>query len=942
MKAPSILTEQHAEPFLRLNTTMHTAVINRINTDAIGKYLLTASDDKTAKLWDTDTGELFQTLRLPIGEGNEGMVFAGALSPNDKIAAVGGSTGKSGINCNIYLFDITTGLMVQRLGGLDNEILDLEFSPDGAYLAAGLRHGSGVTIFKKNLSGFEHFKSLTGYGYTSHNVAFDQTGRFVTVCYDCKIRLYDNKFKLITETTGTGLKPFSVAFSPDGNKIAVAYEDVPDVEVFSGINLHLLYKPRLGSMNTNGGFLNLCYSADGKYLYGGGYYGQNLCDHKWYIIRQWDEASGGSYCDYPVSDNTIMDIKALPGGNILFGSARPDFGQIDVKGNILYYKAAETNKYNAIDNSHFKVNIIGDEIAFWPLRKEALRFSVSKRQLKLAGTEILTDLKSYTDQKNIIIITDWQDSCTTKISGSQILFLEQYEHCQSVDISSDDSNIVFGADWNIYCTDALGSKQWKTPSQGTVCAVNITGNGLCVAAAIGDGTIKWYRMCDGKELLTLFAHPDNKRWILYTPSGYYDCAPGAEEMIGWHLNRGADKEAYLFPVSKFRTEFYRPDIIENILLTYDEDEAIRMASLMTNRMTSQTSINNMLPPVVKILNPDFGQEVNSTLVPIRYSAISPNGDPITSVKVLIDGRPSDVEQFFKPKGAGNESQILINIPKKDVTISVLAKNLNGWSEAASYNLKWKGAIEQDLFQPTLYILAIGVSNYNDEELRLLLAAKDAEDFITIMKAQKGGLYKEVQVQLLPDAKATRTNIIKGLKWLKTQTTSKDTAMLFFSGHGITDTFGTFYYIPVEADINEIEATCVMFAEIKNTVSIIPGKIIVFVDACHSGSSMGGRCLGDINGMINELIAVENGAIVFTSSTGKQYSFENAEWGNGAFTKALVEGLSGKADLFKRGKITIKALDAYVADRVQELTGGNQSPTTIIPISIPDFQIGIVK
>jgi uncharacterized caspase-like protein len=87
--------------------------------------------------------------------------------------------------------------------------------------------------------------------------------------------------------------------------------------------------------------------------------------------------------------------------------------------------------------------------------------------------------------------------------------------------------------------------------------------------------------------------------------------------------------------------------------------------------------------------------------------------------------------------------------------------------------------------------------------------------------------------------------------------------------------------------------------------------------------------------------VENGAIVFTSSTGKQFSFENTEWGNGAFTKALVEGLSGKADLFRKGKITIKTLDAYISDRVEELTGGNQSPTTIIPFSIPDFQIGMV-
>ncbi len=83
-------------------------------------------------------------------------------------------------------------------------------------------------------------------------------------------------------------------------------------------------------------------------------------------------------------------------------------------------------------------------------------------------------------------------------------------------------------------------------------------------------------------------------------------------------------------------------------------------------------------------------------------------------------------------------------------------------------------------------------------------------------------------------------------------------------------------------------------------------------------------------------------MVFTSSTGKQFSLEHPDWGNGAFTEALVEGLQGKADLFGNGTITIKSLDAYVAQRVKELTGGKQSPTVVIPQSMPDFPIGVVK
>lgn len=98
-----------------------------------------------------------------------------------------------------------------------------------------------------------------------------------------------------------------------------------------------------------------------------------------------------------------------------------------------------------------------------------------------------------------------------------------------------------------------------------------------------------------------------------------------------------------------------------------------------------------------------------------------------------------------------------------------------------------------------------------------------------------------------------------------------------------------------------------------------------------------RGAADINKVVNELASSESGAVVFASSTGKQFSFERTEWGNGTFTKALVEGLSGKADLLGNGKITINTLDAYLAERVKELTGGNQTPTTK-PETIPDFPV----
>ena len=95
---------------------------------------------------------------------------------------------------------------------------------------------------------------------------------------------------------------------------------------------------------------------------------------------------------------------------------------------------------------------------------------------------------------------------------------------------------------------------------------------------------------------------------------------------------------------------------------------------------------------------------------------------------------------------------------------------------------------------------------------------------------------------------------------------------------------------------------------------------------------------DITAVVNELSSAENGVVVFASSTGRQYSLEDKSWGNGAFTKALVEGVNGRADYHGKGKITINMLDLYLSERVKELTRGQQTPTTAKPSTIPDFPV----
>src|ERR1700722_8234503 len=77
-------------PFLRIETGMHTAMINRIGVDAACVRIAAAADDKPRRLWSLPDGRLQRTTRLPIGPGDGGKVYAVALSPNGRRLAAGG------------------------------------------------------------------------------------------------------------------------------------------------------------------------------------------------------------------------------------------------------------------------------------------------------------------------------------------------------------------------------------------------------------------------------------------------------------------------------------------------------------------------------------------------------------------------------------------------------------------------------------------------------------------------------------------------------------------------------------------------------------------------------------------------------------------------------------------------------------------------------------
>lgn len=941
----SLAAELPVEPMLRIDPSEHTAMINRIAADDAGRWLVTASVDKTARVWNLTDGRQVMALRPPIGEGREGQLYAVALSPDGQTAAVGGSTQIGKGMMSIYLFDRSSGRLLRRLGGLPDAVTHLAFSPDGRTLAATLVGQKGLRLFSVD-DGTPVAEDLD-YGGDSYSVHFSRDGRLVTTCYDGLLRLYrfgGGKLTKITQKNAPGgNRPYSAKFSPDGKRIGVGFKDSSAVNVLDGGQLALLSAPDTAGIN--GGLSSIAWSQDGAWLYAAGQAQRNNIN----FVRRWPIQSAGSAGkaeDWRVARNAVMDLAPLPGGRLAFGTAEPGWGVLNNTGErpILSSQVIADFRGNI---SGFNLSRDGSQVSFSydAARKSLAVFDVLNHTFLSANAP---GLASASQSSAGLTVTGWEDTPAPKLNDQQ-LKLQAGEMSRSLAMRPGGAGFVLGADWSLRAFDRSGQLTWGRSVPGTAWAVNISQDGRWVVAAYGDGTIRWHRASDGAEQLAFYPHPDKKRWVMWTPSGYYDASVGAEDLIGWHVNRSENQAADFFPVSRFRSRFYRPDVVSKVLESGNETEGLNQANQDSGRKPQAQSVAESLPPVMTIMSPASGLAVKATSVKIGYAVRSPADAPITAVRVRVNGLLQGDSRNLQVAAADDTREISVTLPEQDAEVQLFAENKNGISSPATLNLTWAGKksavakVAIDL-NPKLYVLAVGVSKYKNPEYNLGLAAKDATDFANAFNKQSGKLYSKVVVRLLTDDKASKDDVLDGLEWLKREVTSRDVGIMFLAGHGMNDNTGNYYFMPHNADPKQLLRTGVANNDIKIALNSLAGKAVFFVDTCHSGNALGTaktRGITDVKGFVNELASAENGVVVFAASTGKQLSQEDPAWGNGAFTKAVVEGLYGKADFQKNGKITHKGLDYYVAERVKSLTDGQQSPVSIAPGGVADFPIALV-
>ena len=929
------------EPVLRIEVGLHAGPINSLAADAQGRFLATVSYDKTLRLWSPQDGRLIRVLRVPIGEDLEGALFGVALSPDGGTAAVAGWTGSWEKGWSIYLFETGNGRLIRRIADLPHRVVKLAFSPDGLHLATALRGANGMRAFSVKDGAL--VASDTDYGNHAAHLDFAADGRFAVTSLDGRIRLYDREFRRTALLDArNGRSPYGVRFSPDGKMLAIGYLDRPQIDIYDvGTVPAYAFSPDLRRAD-NGSLAHVAWSADGRTLYAGGAYERGGRAP----VRMWSDGGRGPYREQPLAAKRVIHLQLLGNGNMAFATSDPSFGILEPSGRKIFEHRSLLPDYRGLADG-FAVSADGTRIALGFNSMSGASHVFSAELLLLEARTPIPDAAlapPLREAKGIDVrdwehdLRDWGQRRTPTLNGQNLSLIEN-ETSLSLAFAPDRKSFLLGTHYRVVRFDASGRELWSTRVPGEALAVNVSGDGRLALAALGDGTIRWFRMRDGAPLLSLFPHAEGKRWVAWTPTGYYAASADGDTLIGWHRNNGTDREADFVPANALRDKFYRPGIVERILRTLDEGETVRHAGI-----THPTSIARALPPIIRILDPSDNSPVPFNPLTVRYSLKSTSGQMITGLKVLADGRPL---HRFVEDDAPTDTEIIrtreIVVPDRNSELSLIVETRGPSSPPSSLKLVWAGPRRDggSVPPPNLHVLAVGVSHYRLSALNLNYAAKDAGDFVHILRQQAGKAYGKVEIRLLTDTAATLARLKEELERLKANASPFDASIVFLAGHGVDDAQGRYFFLPHDADPGQLDASALSYADIQGLLAALPGKVMFFIDTCRSGAALGGsvdRSVSDTTRIVNDLKSGENGVIVFASSSGRQVSHESAAWGNGAFTKALIEGMAGSADLLKRGYATAAMLQVYVGDRVRDLTGGAQTPAISIPNLVPDFPV----
>lgn len=977
----------------------HAGIVTGLAFTQGGQTLISTSTDKTVRLWDVGTGSLTKTYRFEQQSGPNGAIYSSAISANERFMFLGGFFGEPGGNGNeigqIKILDLQSEKMLPPMSSHSNVVVDMEVSYDGKRLislgADRVMKIWDIGALRSNIQ--PSLLMSINVDVELNCIAINSTGTLVAGG--------DAEGYLWTWDIGSGSSEPAkskihkdeiryLAYTNAGNNLYSCGDDGQVIKWTGNGKFQGFFAKLPGPV----GVLEI--SNDDKYLTAMGRGGMV------YDLATGSALSSFEYHTNSVSAITSAPFTSFDGtaGNFI-ASAGGDNKNILLwkvgTGDLLRNFVGSGNSVFAVgvDKSSDNRVAFGQSNPTGNLDDTKLEkvFDLSELRLDLGQLDQMNFRRSKVNGNGKILT---KESASSFSIGGQVVNLDEAEDgaLRSFSYVQDDAGIVAGSSFSLkkFTADGELLGAYKGHEGETWAVSELASRGILLSGN-SDQTIKFWNINNGENILTLFVASDNE-WVIWTPQGFYEASAGGEKYIGWHINKGKNKLAEFHDVSAFSRHFHRRDVIEKML------ELKSFESVAQEMNLSLKPEEEVIPPEVLWVTPEAATSVvngNSTVVTFTIKSKI----PVTQVKLLADGRtivnetgisisgddqPEDVDitltvpegnnssyaislfvadarskitsaekiiAFQAPDDAvqqvteveiSEDGEFLVNETADNTTTTtstaepVPANATSGGTDRSRLTLD---PVKDNYQAPAnLYVVSIGVSKFANPDYNLNFAEADANSISALFKGQKGKLYKNVKTITLLNEKATRAKILSTFAQLEKYTTVNDMVIIFMASHGM-NIDNQFYFVPHDGDAKKARITCVDWRDFSDVVGNMPAKVVLFIDTCHSGQlgTTMPQKQQDNTEAVREMSSKEYGVVVMAAATGYEYSLEHPDWGHGAFTLSLIEGLGeGKADIKPDGIVHLRELDYYLAERVRELTGDRQHPTTQKPSSISRLQL----
>jgi WD40 repeat protein len=477
--------------------------------------------------------------------------------------------------------------------------------------------------------------------------------------------------------------------------------------------------------------------------------------------------------------------------------------------------------------------------------------------------------------------------------------------------------------------------------------ISVDSKGENIAITTTDRSVQLfkYEKFKTKRLFQVFALFENGVLVL-NESGYYMSTKSAYKKMSFLYKKD------VHPLEQFDGLLNQPHkVLSDSPIASEE-----ILTVMKKAYEKNSSKNNSTPlarikslPKIQIQKKSGYSNVvqnEDLLLELRLDA---GINPIQSFQIFINDVP-----YFSTKGMKTDQttikQHIKLLPGRN-KISCIATDSKGLSSLSD---DIQITLEQP-DKPTLYMVSIGVSEYQNSSFNLDYAAKDATDINDLMKSSK--VYKETK-ELVVLNQDVNQNTLEDVKAFIKGAKHNDVVIFFIAGHGTLDASYDYYFAGHDMDFENPSAKGFSFKDIQSVFDGIKClRKILLMDTCHSGevdkdaivsagdiqevsnltfrssgskaicSSAEKKVISDMASSLFLNTSKATGATIISSSGGTEVARESDEWKNGLFTFFFKKGiLSMKADYNQDGQLMLSEIQNYVNENVALHSNGKQRPT----------------